>query len=82
MMIRTQIQLTQDQSKSLKKMSKKEKKSVAELIRISVDKMLNSETPYSDVELKQKALSAAGQLSGTNDLAEKHDDYLADTYAS
>lgn len=81
-MIRTQIQLTQEQAKSLKKMSKKENKSVAELIRISVDKMINADGPISDDLLRQKALSVIGKLHGSSDLAEKHDDYLADTYLS
>ncbi len=81
-MIRTQIQLTQEQAKSLKKMSKKENKSVAELIRISVDKMINSEGPISDDLVKQRALAAAGKLHGATDLAEKHDDYLFDAYSS
>lgn len=81
-MIRTQIQLTQEQAKSLKKMSKKENKSVAELIRISVDKMINADGPISDDMMKQKARSVVGMLHGPSDFADKHDDYLAETFSS
>jgi predicted DNA-binding protein len=80
-MIRTQIQLTEEQAKSLKVLSKKEKKSMAELIRMSVDKLINSEVSISEDFIKQNALNAVGKLHGPHDLAEKHDDYLADTYS-
>lgn len=79
-MIRTQIQLTPEQAKSLKKLSKKENKSIAELIRISVDKLIKSEGTISDEVIIQKAYSLIGKLKGPNDFAEKHDDYLEDTY--
>jgi len=80
-MIRTQIQLTEEQAKSLKKISKKENKSVAELIRISVDKLIKSDGLVSDELMKQKALSVVGMLHGPSDFAEKHDDYLADAFS-
>jgi hypothetical protein len=81
MMIRTQIQLTQEQAKSLKKMSIREKKSVAELIRISVDRMINSDGVVSDDLMKQKALSVVGMLHGPSDFAGNHDGYLADAFS-
>ncbi|PKO01738.1 MAG: hypothetical protein CVU43_11540 [Chloroflexi bacterium HGW-Chloroflexi-5] len=79
-MIRTQIQLTPEQAKSLKKISKKENKSVAELIRISVDRLIKSDGTITDELSKQKAYSVIGKLKGPKDLAEKHDNYLEDTF--
>ena len=81
-MIRTQIQLTLEQAKRLKKMSKKENKSVAELIRMSVDKMINSDGPITDEMIKQKAFSLVGKFQGPSDFSDKHDDYLTETYSS
>lgn len=77
-MIRTQIQLTPEQSKGLKKMAKKENKSVAELIRQSVDKLITSNGIIDDALQRKKALEAIGKLHGPEDLSEKHDDYLAE----
>ena len=41
-MIRTQIQITPEQARALKRLAAKEGKSVAELIRISLDSMLQA----------------------------------------
>lgn len=77
-MIRTQIQITAEQARALKGLAAKEGKSVAELIRISLDDMLRA-GGYKDQEgLRRKASAAAGKLSGPENLAENHDDYLAE----
>jgi len=82
-MIRTQIQLSAEQAKALKRLAQRDGKSVAELIRISVEKMLSSEGGLNPEEQRQKALAAAGCLStGPRDLAEKHDEYLAEVFES
>jgi len=63
-MIRTQIQLTPEQVRWLKRRAAMEKKSVADLIRTSLDEMMR-ETILPDVqELRAKALASAGTLSG------------------
>ncbi len=79
-MIRTQIQLTPQQAKRLKKMADRENKSVAELIRISVDKMIATDGKSSDDSMRYKALEAVGKLHGAVNLAEKHDDYLTEAF--
>ncbi len=77
-MIRTQIQITEEQARSLKRLAAKEGKSVAELIRISVDNLLRAGgTPDPNIA-RQKALAAAGTLNGPENLAEEHDKYLAE----
>lgn len=77
-MIRTQIQITDDQARSLKRLAAKEGKSVAELIRISVDNLLRTGGTQDHTIARQKALTAAGKLSGPQNLAEDHDAYLAE----
>ena len=79
-MMRTQIQLTPEQARALKRMAAREGKSMAELIRLSVDAMLQSGSLQDPQELRRRALSAAGRLSGPEDLAQQHDRYLADAY--
>jgi Arc/MetJ-type ribon-helix-helix transcriptional regulator len=79
-MKRTQIQLTEDQFRLLKKLGLKENKSVAELIRLSVDAMLQRGGYQKQDHLRIRALEAAGTLSGPMDLAANHDDYLAEDF--
>jgi hypothetical protein len=79
-MIRTQIQLTPEQARALKRLAAKEGKSVAELIRISLDTMLRSGGIRDQDVLRHKASAAAGKLSGPDDLAQNHDDYLAEAF--
>ena len=77
-MIRTQIQITAEQALALKRLAAKEGKSVAELIRISLDDMLRAGGIQDQEGLRRKANAAAGKLSGPEDLAKKHDEYLAE----
>ncbi len=79
-MIRTQIQITPEQARALKHLAAKEGKSVAELIRLSLDDMLRAGSPRDPEELRRRARAAAGKLSGPEDLAEKHDAHLADAF--
>jgi hypothetical protein len=77
-MIRTQIQITAKQARALKNLAAREGKSVAELIRMSVDSMLESGGIKDQEELRRKAMAAAGKLTGPADLSANHDDYLAE----
>ncbi len=80
-MVRTQTQLTEDQARALKKLANTEGKSVAELIRISVDAMLASKINITDDERRNRALAAVGKFrTGDTDLAQEHDRYLAEIY--
>ena len=78
-MVRTQIQLTNEQYESLKRMAQVEGIPMAELVRRGVDKILKSSVAISEEELRQSALEIAGRFhSGKKDLSDKHDDYLAE----
>jgi hypothetical protein len=81
-MIRTQIQLTPEQARVLKQMAAREGKSIAELIRISVDALVQAGGIKDDAELRRRAIAAAGKLHGPTDLAAHHDQYLAEAYNS
>jgi len=78
-MIRTQIQITPEQARALKRLAAREGKSVAELVRLSVDAMLRSGGVQDPQELRRKALAAAGKLSGPADLSARHDAYLVES---
>ncbi len=81
-MVRTQIQLTEEQSRTLKRMAEKEKVSVAELIRRSVDNYIDSRLQLTPEERKEKLRSIVGiGRSGISDIGENHDKYLAEIYA-
>jgi hypothetical protein len=80
-MIRTQIQLTERQAQGLKRLAAKQKISVAEVIRRSVDRTLMSQRMPDEQELRRRAIEAAGSFnSGKNNIAREHDDYLVEAY--
>jgi hypothetical protein len=80
LMIRTQIQITSEQARGLKRLAAKEGKSVAELIRISVDSMLRAGGIKDFEALRRKASEAVGKLNGPENLAANHDDFLAEAF--
>jgi ribbon-helix-helix CopG family protein len=81
-MIRTQIQLTEEQVRRLKAMAAEQGESMAALIRRSVDALLAVKTRGCTGEREQRALAASGRFrSGLTDVSENHDRYLADIYA-
>jgi hypothetical protein len=81
-MIRTQIQLTEQQSSALKGLAALEHVSIAELIRRAID-MTIGRVPVQDTkDLKKRALAVSGVFSsGRSDIAANHDDHLAEIYA-
>ncbi|WP_406677405.1 ribbon-helix-helix protein, CopG family [Neomoorella carbonis] len=80
-MIRTQIQLTEEQYHALKKMAAVKKISMAELIRLGVDQVLAGSN-RDQKERIQRAIKAAGRFrSGVKDLSRNHDAYLTGAFA-
>jgi hypothetical protein len=80
-MIRTQIQLTEDQAQALKKIATSRRVSVAKLIRQAVDTMIKSSPPVDPEERHKRAMDIVGKFhSGKHDVSVKHDAYLSDTY--
>jgi len=78
-MVRTQIQLTESQARSLRKLAHRHRLSMAELIRRGVDQVLASGLSAEVDRKKHKALAAAGRFhSGRRDVSVRHDRYLAE----
>jgi hypothetical protein len=81
-MVRTQIQLTEEQAEAIKRIALSRHLSVAELIRRAVDTMIKSSTVPDPEERIKRAFEIAGKFSsGKRDISRKHDKYLADIYA-
>jgi hypothetical protein len=80
-MIRTQIQLTETQARTLKKVAMDKGTSVAEVIRRAVDNMVQRSPKVSSEERIKRALEIVGKFrSGRRDVSQKHDEYLAEAY--
>ncbi len=78
-MVRTQIQLTEKQARRLKRLAAAQGRSMADLIRSSVDTLLAASEGSDDDVRRQRALAAVGRFrSGTGDLATAHDRHLGD----
>jgi hypothetical protein len=80
-MVRTQIQLTEKQSRVLKKIALERGVSVAELIRQSVDQFVRARGELTPEQIRKRALSVVGAgSSGVTDLSLEHDHYLDEAY--
>jgi hypothetical protein len=83
-MYRTQIQIREDQSKKLKEMAAEYNISVAELIRQSIDLLIDQKSDDLTIEERwQQTFSIKGKYaSDVTDLSTNHDKYLAEAYAT
>ncbi len=81
-MVRTQIQLTEEQSRRAAEAARRSGISMAEVIRRSLDLYLEQEPGRAaGVATRQAAAQIAGMFrSGRSDVSERHDDYLAEAY--
>jgi hypothetical protein len=80
-MVRTQIQLTEQQTQRLKALAKERGVSMAELIRQSVDILLSSSKEIDPEERRCMLLSIVG-IAGPDvpDLSINHDQFLDEAY--
>ena len=80
-MIRTQIQLTEEQLESLRGLSASSGRSIADLIREAVEMRLRKRGAADVVERTKRALAVAGKFSsGAHDVSVHHDAYLAEAF--
>jgi hypothetical protein len=80
-MVRTQVQLTEEQAVAVKQMAEEDGVSVAEVIRRSVEDRMRRRRRPSRAELWARARRAVGIIKdGPPDLARNHDKYLAEAY--
>ncbi|MEW6753872.1 MAG: hypothetical protein AB1505_23265 [Candidatus Latescibacterota bacterium] len=80
--VRTQIQLTEEQARLAKRLAAEHHVSMAEIIRQALDRALRSwaEAP-SEEERIRRAIDAAGRFrSGSADGSTRHDQHLAEAY--
>ncbi|MBI3182296.1 MAG: ribbon-helix-helix protein, CopG family [Myxococcales bacterium] len=80
-MIRTQIQLEDEQLEQLKRRAESEGTSLAEAVRRAIALFLRGGSTVSRGERKRMALEAAGRFgSGKKDASTQHDAYLAEAF--
>ena len=78
-MVRTQIQLTAEQAAELKRLAAARGRSMADLVRDGVDRLLHLEQEASVGDRMRRASGVFGKFrSGARDLAERHDEHFAD----
>jgi hypothetical protein len=81
-MVRKQVQLTDRQAEALRRRSKRENVSVAELVRRAIDAFTRAEPP-SERAVRDRAIRAAGRFaSGVDDTSSRHDEALSDAFQS
>jgi hypothetical protein len=79
-MVRTQIQLTERQSKRLKALAKRGRVSVAEIIRRAVDQASEASLLVDEEEVRARTLEVIGKYTdNATDVSEDIDRYLAET---
>jgi predicted transcriptional regulator len=75
-MVRTQVQLKQEQAEALRRMAADRRISISALIREAVDRFVRDDQRQARIE---RLLAAAGKgSSGLGDVSERHDDYFAE----
>ena len=80
-MVRTQIQLTEEQAKALHLLSSRLNVSQAELVRRCVDRLIGQEAAMPSADRRRRALAAAGRYaSGRRDVSDRHDEHLAEAF--
>jgi hypothetical protein len=82
-MVRTQIQLTEDQAARMKAAAARKGVSMAELIRQAIEMLLARGGERSEGELRIRAAEAAGRFhSGLKTVAVDHDSFLSEDFHS
>jgi len=80
-MVRTQVQLPEEDLKELRRLAAEEGVSVSELLRRGAKQVLAARGKPSRAELWERASKVIGKFrSGKTDLGRRHDDYLAEDF--
>ncbi len=81
-MIRTQVQLTEEQIALIKQVAAERNMSMSEVIRHGMDRFLRQSLTIDRTERVRRALEVTGRFrSGRTDVSQRHDEYLAEAYA-
>ena len=81
-MVRTQIQLTEEQAEKLRELSAVRRESVAALIRKAVDQLIVSGNPDRSTLYRQAASVIGKYQSDRDDISINHDRYLEQAFES
>ena len=80
-MVRTQVQLTEEQQNALRDLSAATGRSVSDLVRDAVERAISGAPHVTRREQVEKALRLAGRFaSGSSDISAHHDEYLAEAH--
>lgn len=80
-MVRTQIQLTEEQAKQIKRIAASRGVPMAEVIRDAVEGTIRSSAIVISEERRNRALEIVGKFkSGKKNISRKHDSYLAEAW--
>lgn len=80
-MVRTQVQLTEEQLAKLRRLAEHEETSVSDVVRRAVDALIAVSPSQS--ELRERALAAVGlYASGDRNVAAQHDRHLEEAFRS
>jgi hypothetical protein len=80
-MVRTQIQLTEEQAATLRSLAAARHVSMAELIRMSIDGFVDRQALSAREDVVARAKAAVGRFSsGLANVSAEHDRYLADAF--
>lgn len=80
-MVRTQIQLTEEQQTALRELAAATGRSVAELVRDAIERTLSAHSRPTRHEMVRRAAGVAGRFSsGSPDGSSDHDHHLAEAY--
>jgi len=74
---RTEIELSTTQWQQLNRLAKRCNRSVEQLIADAIDQLLRRQQQADWAERKRQALSVVGRFPAEPDLAQRHDEYLA-----
>lgn len=81
-MVRTQIQLTEEQAEKLRELSAVRRESVASLIRKAVDQLIVSGNPDRSTLYRQAASVVGKYQTDRDDVSIHHDRYLEEAFKS
>jgi Arc/MetJ-type ribon-helix-helix transcriptional regulator len=82
-MVRTQIQITEQQAEEVKRIARARRVSAAEIIREALDHLIRSGTGVTIAaeDRRARALNAVGKFSsGKREISRKHDKYLSEAF--
>ena len=82
-MVRTQILLTEEQLRALRRLAAERGVSMAVLVREAVDAFVQANATVPSEDRRRRALEAIGRFaSGRRDVSARHDEHLAEAYRS